>query len=79
MAHSNTVLHQLLKLIDRHDFQKLENGQFRPQRKYRTLTRWGQFAAMFFAQITERSSLRDIADSLHAQAGRLYHLGIGTV
>lgn len=79
MAHSNTVLHQLLKLIDRHDFQNLEKVQFRPQRQYRTLTRWGQFAAMFFAQVTGRSSLRDIADSLQAQAGRLYHLGISRV
>ena len=79
MAHSNTVIHQLVKIMDRHDFQKLEDGKFRPQRKYRVLTRWGQFAAMFFAQITERSSLRDIADSLQSQVGRLYHLGIGTV
>jgi putative transposase len=79
MAHSNTVFYQLLNLIDRHDFQKLENGQFRPKRKYRTLTRWGQFAAMLFAQITGRSSLRDIADSLQAQTCQLYHLGIGKV
>ena len=79
MAHSNTVLHQMLKLIDRHDFQHLENGQFRPRRKYRTLSRWGQFTAMLFAQITGRASLRDIADSLQAQAGRLYHLGFDKV
>lgn len=79
MAHSNTVLAQLLKLIDRHDFQELENGPFRPQRKYRTLTRWGQFTTMLFAQITGRASLRDISDSLQTQAGRLYHLGIKEV
>jgi len=79
MAHSNTVLAQLLKLIDRHDFQKLEKGQFRPQRKYRTLTRWGQFTTMMFAQITGRASLRDISDSLQTQAGSLYHLGIQSV
>ena len=79
MAHSNTVLAQLLSLIDRHDFQKLENGQFRPQRKYRTLSRWSQFTTMMFAQITGRVSLRDISDSLQTQAGRLYHLGIGSV
>jgi putative transposase len=76
MAHTNTVLAQLLKLIDRHDFQSLENGPFRPQRKYRTLSRWGQFTTMLFAQITGRASLRDISDSLQTQAGRLYHLGI---
>ena len=79
MAHSNTILAQLLKLIDRHDFQKLEKGQFRSQRKYRTLTRWGQFTTMMFAQITGRASLRDISDSLQTQAGSLYHLGIQSV
>ncbi len=79
MAHSNTVLAQLLKLIDRHDFQMLENGPFRPQRKYRTLSRWGQFTTMLFAQITGRASLRDISESLRAQGGRLYHLGIRQV
>ncbi len=51
MEHNNTVLHQMLKLIDRHDFQKLENDQFRPKRKYRTLSRWGQFTSMLFAQM----------------------------
>lgn len=79
MAHNNTVLAQLLKLIDRHDFQTLENGQFRPRRKYRTLSRWGQFTTMMFAQITGRASLRDISDSLHTQTGSLYHLGIRPV
>lgn len=79
MAHTNTVLAQLLNLIDRHDFQKLENGQFRPQRKYRSLSRWSQFTTMMFAQITGRVSLRDISDSLQTQAGRLYHLGMGSV
>ncbi len=76
MSHNNTVLHQMLKLIDRHDFNKLENEHFQPKRKYRTLSRWGQFTAMIFAQITGRSSLRDIADSLQAKACKLYHLGV---
>ena len=76
MAHCNTVLHQMLKLIDRHDFQKLEKDHFQPKRKYRRLNRWGQFTAMIFAQITGRSSLRDIADSIQVKASKLYHLGI---
>ena len=79
MAHSNTVFQQMLKLIDRHDFQELENGQFRPQRQYRKLSRWGQFTAMLFAQVTGRASLRDIADSLQTQASHLYHLSINSV
>jgi putative transposase len=63
MAHSNTVLAQLLNLIDRHDFKKLENEQFKPYRRYRILSRWGQFTTMMLAQITGRVSLRDITDS----------------
>ncbi len=76
MAHSNTVYAQLLKLIDRHDFQSLHEGVYRPQRKYRSLSQWGQFTTMLFAQITGRVSLRDICDTLQTQVGRLYHLGI---
>lgn len=79
MAHSNTVFSQLLKLIDRHDFQSLHEGEFRPQRKFRSLSQWGQFTIMMFAQITGRVSLRDICDSLQTQAGRLYHLGVNQV
>lgn len=79
MAHSNTVLAQLLKLIDRHEFQKIHEGAYRPQRKYRSLSQWGQFTTMMFAQLTGRASLRDICDSLQTQTGRLYHLGISRV
>lgn len=79
MAHDNTVLHQMLKIVDRHEFQNLENSQFRPNRKYRSLSRWGQFTAMLFAQITGRSSLRDITASLEAQGRSLYHLGMNSV
>ena len=75
MAHSNTVLAQLLNLIDRHEFQKLHTGPYRPQRKYRTLSQWGQFTSMMFAQLTNRSSLRDICATLQTQSARLYHLG----
>jgi len=79
MSHSNTVLSQLLNFIDQHDFQNIENEQFRPQRKYRSLSRCSQFTAMMFAQITGRASLRNLADSLQTQAGKLYHLGMNSV
>lgn len=79
MAHSNTVFHQLLHLLDRHDFGKIERNGFRPKRKYRTLNRWGQFIVMMFAQITGRSSLRDIVHQFQFQTARLYHLGIRPV
>jgi len=62
MAYSSTVFHQLLQLIRRHDFDKIERHGFRPKRKYRALNRWGQFVVMMFAQLTGRSSLRDIVE-----------------
>ena len=75
MAHVNTIFHQLLLIINRHDFRKLESKQFKPKRKYRTLSRWDQFVAMMFAQITHRKSLRDIVNQLHFQSKRLCHIG----
>jgi hypothetical protein len=79
MAHCNTIFHQLLHLLDRHDFRKIEQGRFRPKRKCRTLSRWGQFVVMMFAQITRRSSLRDIVQQFEFHAGKLYHLGVDLV
>jgi IS4 transposase len=57
-AYSNTLFLQLLQLLKRHDFRKIEENGFCPKRKYRTLNRRGQFVVMMFAQITGRSSLR---------------------
>lgn len=75
MAHVNTIFHQLLLLINRHDFRKLETKHFKPKRKYRTLSRWDQFVAMMFAQITHRKSLRDIVGQFMFQAKRFCHIG----
>jgi len=79
MAHSNTIFHQLLQLLDRHDFRRIERNGFRPRRKYRTLNRWSQFAVMMFAQITGRSSLRDIVHQFQFHGAKLYHLGVRAV
>jgi putative transposase len=43
------------------------------------MTRWSQFLALATAQLTGRSSLRDIVHSFAAQARKLYHLGCGRV
>src|SRR5512139_731456 len=79
MAHCNTIFHQVLRLLDRHDFRKIEQERFRPKRKCRTLSRWGQFVVMMFAQITGRSSLRDIVQQFEFHVARLYHLGVDLV
>src|SRR5690606_11494947 len=74
VAHSNTVLSQLLKLVSRHEFESLAN-QHHSGRAFRSASRWSQFVTLMIAQLSGRSSLRDIIENVSAQAHRLYHLG----
>lgn len=78
MAHNNTVFTQLMKLVSRHEFEALQK-QHHSGRKLRKMTRWSQFIALGFAQLSGRCSLRDIIGNLSAQRQKLYHLGVGNV
>lgn len=75
MSHANTVLAQLLKLVPRHEFQKL-SGQHHRGQKLRKISRWDQFVSLFMAQLTGRQSLRDIEANMNAQGNQHYHLGV---
>ena len=74
MAHCNTILSQILKLVPRHEFESLAN-QYHSGRSFRTASRWSQFTCLVMAQLSGRNSLRDIVDNMSAQIHRLYHLG----
>ena len=74
MSHHNTAFSQLLKLIPRHEFETLAK-QHHCGRSFRKASRWSQFVTLSLAQLTGRSSLRDIVENTSAQAHRLYHLG----
>lgn len=74
MSHSNTVLAQLLKLLPRHEFEKLANGVDGKVRST-ALTRWSQFVALTVGQLNGRQSLRDIETCLNSQQHLHYHLG----
>ena len=74
MAHCNTIFHQMLKLIPRHHFAKLE-AEHGTGRKARSFTRWSQLVHLVFIQLTARASLRDGVASLKARFRNLYHLG----
>ena len=74
MAHCNTILSQIVKLVPRHEFEVLAN-RHHEGRAFRTASRWSQFVTMAMAQLAGRSSLRDIVDNISSQAHRLYHLG----
>lgn len=78
MAHANTVLAQLLKLMPRHEFQALTKHHHQGQ-KLRKMSRWDQFVALFMAQLTGRQSLRDIEANMNAQSNHRYHLGVGRI
>ncbi len=78
MSHNNTVFSQILKLVGRHEFESLAN-QHHEGGKLRKMSRWSQFLSLSLAQLSGRSSLRDIVGNLSAQSHKLYHLGIGSV
>lgn len=78
LSHHNTVFSQLLKMIPRHEFETLAN-QHHEGRKLRKMTRWSQFISMSLAQLSGRSSLRDVVSNLSAQTSKLYHLGSAPV
>ena len=74
MAHCNTILSQILKLVPRHEFEVLAN-RHHCGRSFRRASRWSQFVTMAMAQLAGRNSLRDIVENVSSQAHRLYHLG----
>jgi len=78
LAHNNTVLSQFLKLVCRHEFEGLAK-QHHTGQKLRKMTRWNQFTSLMLAQLTGRTSLRDIESNMSAQEAKLYHLGVQKV
>jgi len=78
MAHCNTIFHQMLKLIPRHHFDKLE-AEHGTGRKARSFTRWSQLVHLLSMPLTARASLRDGIASLKSRRPNLYHLGIKPV
>jgi len=74
VAHCNTILSQILKIVPRHEFEVLAN-QHHSGRSFRKASRWAQFTCLVVAQLTGRCSLRDIVECVSSQVHRLYHLG----
>lgn len=75
MAHSNTVLYQMLQFIPRYEFNKLvkyHNGD----KGVRKLTCFGLLVSHLYAQLTRQVSLRDLTTTIRAKLSGLCHLGI---
>jgi len=75
MAHSNTIMSQVTKIVSRHEFEALAK-KHHTGRTFRNFSRWSQFVAMTAAQLSSRSSLRDLTANMKAQMRKLYHLGV---
>ncbi len=78
MAHINTILHQVLSLIPRQEFEALAR-KHSTGRRSRTFSRWNQFTCLLFIHLAGRRSMRDGIRSLGANIRRLYHLGLRRV
>jgi len=69
------IFSQLLDFVNKYEFEKIVkkyNGNYR----VRELNCWNQFIQLFFGQLTNLNSLRDICLCLKAHNSKLYHLGI---
>jgi hypothetical protein len=76
MSVGKTLFAQVMDFLPWKTFHRIVNrygGDYRT----RSLSCTEQFRVMAFAQLTYRESLRDIEVCLAAQAGKLYHMGIG--
>lgn len=70
-----TVFAQILAGLNQMELARA-SALFPMPRASRSLSVYDHFAAMVFAQVTHRGSLRDIETCLRARAARAYHLGI---
>jgi len=70
-----TIFSELLKLCPRYHFDKAVE-QYQGDRYVKTFTTWQQFMAIFYSQMTQKDSLRDIVTGLSVHAARWYHLGL---
>lgn len=75
MNQGRTVFAQLLDGVNRTELERCAQ-QVPTVRTTHAFSAYDHFAAMVFAQLTYRQSLRDIEACLTARADRLYHVGI---
>jgi len=74
MKHINTIFHQLLREVPRHQFETVIQ-RYEGDRRVRSLPCWTQFCAMMFAQLCSRQSLRDVVSAWESHSSAHYHIG----
>ena len=76
MNQGKYIFSQITELISHKDFTACVN-RYKGDFKSKHFSCWRQFLCMAFGQLTQRDSLSDTIVCLRANAGKLYHLGIG--
>jgi hypothetical protein len=74
MNTGQTVFAQLMEFIPTYHFQICVD-RYQGNRYVKDFSCWDQFLCLAFAQLTYRTSLRDIEACLRAQQPKLYHMG----
>lgn len=69
------VFSQILELVNKYEFEKIVK-KYKGNHRVRDLDCWNQFTQLFFGQLTNLNSVRDICLCLKAHNNKLYHLGI---
>lgn len=76
MNQGKYIFSQLMDLVSHKVFNACVN-RYKGDFKSKQFSCWKQFLCMAFGQLTHRESLSDTIVCLRANAGKLYHLGIG--
>jgi len=74
VRHTNSVFHDLLKLVPWAAFDRLV-GEFGADDSIRSFTTRNQLQALLFAQLSGASSLREVEAVMASHQARLYHVG----
>ena len=75
MSHYNTVFHTLVKILPRHEIDRLDRKYGQGDRRRKT-SRYVQLIVMLMAQILGLKSLREIELAQKSKQKKLYHLGV---
>ena len=75
MSHYNTVFHTLVKILPRHEIDRLDRKYGQGDRRRKT-SRYVQLIVMLMAQILGLKSLREIEQAQKSKQKKLYHLGV---
>ena len=78
MKHFSTVYNQFLKLVPRARFQTCVD-RYGGDHRVRTMSCWSQFGTMAYAQLTGKTSLRDVVIGFANKVNYFYHLGLKKV